>query len=1610
MLPVASRVPHAGGAELLMRTMVFIDTAACHMLTLLASFASIPPIDSNRACALFRIWKRPHFCLMLGMGVVTLLSGPHSGTSPVNSKSETTNTSKNDLANATTGNGEAAMTDAPAALKGNPLDALAMLAGAAVEGTAAAAAPPATTGTAAVDTAKDQIGTEAKGEKDTNAVAEAEKGEKEADLSDEKKDDGGPADAVPDVVSDAVPEEDADPADARGVAPREDEAADTVADSGKGETKSDASEEKDVDEKKDDSPDEKKDDGDQADSIKEDDKEAAEDRGGSDEAASTSGQAEPLKADEGSAGDNAATEAKAGTEAEAEVVDGGQTESSGEAEATTDASAQADDTNAEAMDVDDGGPSIETEVAGKKADGGTETEKVDVDGEEEADGKHSEMDVDGTDPAAAASTAEGENTTPQDASVVASTAGVEKKDEAGEGAASSSAPPPPLLKGTLSYNVERRVHRLQGMWNYENSNAFPAQRFELIRNLRPDEDPTELPKDGEFHGSFSLAYFHVTSKGKRKERSKVIPESGVKIKFMKKDSFGKEFDVDGLGTNQFGIFSIIGTAKKSEHEGDSEYHVELRKKYVPAPGASSSAPAPAPAAAAASGGSNVNVSSVGDELPPPSESYPTNVVCLRGKLARVEVDDPLTGGTVHRIAGSWSSGLNLLESDPDNFKGLCNKFEYEHRAMVATDDFPVSGKYAGWFYVTGEDGNKTQIMERDVTLKFRLNSDGYHNVEGRGSNVFGKYSITGTLTKDHIITIFRHFKPIKIKTKVTAAPGPLKSATAKSAKPAEPDGPPPVSLDDVMVPGDDNPDEPLQPIANPEHGLYSAVSRGVLRINDDGAHTCSGKWAVTREHYTNGQTSNFHFGLEAHHAQQAAEAMKSKAGDGGDGDKPDDSKAPVGLSPVPPSSLGTTTFPVDSANYKGSFKMRRGATKYQSIIDRQIVLKFRKNVAGSYNVYGAGTNSIGKFNLIGTLILSGKGSGHVELYRIYSVTPGTSAAPKPKRAPSASASIPKPSSSLVRRESTRAAKPTSRLDDDDPESQRKRVMLKCDEILKAFRDKDKLVGSIFAEPVDPIALGIPTYPQIITNPMDLGTIQAKMDAEEISTVDEFAQLMRLVFENALKFNADRTSPVHQSAKNFLSMFNSKIADVERVDKARKLTKEEIRDAKRKEKEAAKEEKRREKKRKKGIDDDSTPKRAKVETPASLAAANERALAAIVAAAPADHGNVTRSEFNLLVETMRSMQHQIVQMHSILSSRGLGGAPGYVPELPTPAARTRPAPVVAPVTAFEPVMKSKPKKSKTKKSKAPPTPVFVEESPLTFEEQEELTDAINNISADMLTGIIQIIRESATVADDEDEIDLEIDALDTATQRKLQRFVMKNVKKKKKKRRATPAPAAPSPTPAVGSKGKSSKPKSSSDPSDSFFSFGEQGDSDSESNTGRTNKANIDTFGGKGFSLGDDDAMHDDGDDADLGTAANWNIAKSQASATSNDAGDDDAWGAARKEAAASKAREADREAREAKLMAEAEAAQKQNMAAAAARGEEIRAQRLEKEAEEERRKEDEERAAEAAREAAREKAREQVESVEQTVDLDAQRDIMRQYEQQYEELGGSASPSSDFGF
>ncbi|CAJ1938218.1 unnamed protein product [Cylindrotheca closterium] len=1171
---------------------------------------------------------------------------------------------------------------------------------------------------------------------------------------------------------------------------------------------------------------------------------------------------------------------------------------------------------------------------------------------------------------------------------------VQKAAGPSDAAASTSQPPPPVLKGTLSYNVELRRHLIRGMWNYENSSAFPHQRFELLRNLDQTEDPKELPKDGEFHGSFSLAYFHTTSKGKQKERSKVITETGVNITFRKLEDDEGSFKVDGRGTNQFGIFHINGTAKPSPH-GDDQYTIILRKRYEP-----SSAPAPAVptesdgmkkskkrkmgGVAGNSGGNGEN-----SPLPPPSQSYDKNVVCLQGKLYKEESQDLGLGEIVHRIHGMWSSGLDLVLADPQNVKGLCNRFEYEHKSSVRSNTFPVSGKYTGWFDLNQEDGSKSKIVEKDVTLKFRKNSAGYHNVDGRGSNYFGKYTITGTLTNDNVITIFRHFKPIKLKgpnRPVTSAPPPL-NTPGQSRKPSVPATPEPqLKLDEVVVPQGDDPVDALTP---PENPSYSAVSRGVLRLNDDGSHSCQGKWAVTREHFTNGQTSSFTFRLEAHHASDAGS------------DRP---------------------FPLDSAMYKGSFQLKKGVSRYQTIVDQQIVMKFKKNKAGSFNVYGKGVNAIGVFKLTGTLITTGRSGGQIEVYRIYQpqTQPPAKMTSKPLEVPSGPISSGKSTVSslptapqragVARRESSRLVKVPSRLEDDDPKAQLNRINDKCGHILHFIREKDVERGAFFSEPVDPVALGIPTYYQVISEPMDLRTLQRKVDAGEVSSPEEFGRLARLVFENAMTFNIDPTHSVHQAARNLLILFNQKFRDVER-----QLTT--LRRNQKGDKKGG------EKKRRRGAEENKSPKRRRLDEAQEMATANSNALSAIVAAAPSGANvNVTRNEFNIMLQMIRDLQKQVVQTYTVLANS--------MSDEPEIVANTYEIPS-APVVDFE--MPPAPKKT-TKKKQEPKIEKPPEEDlrPLTLAEQELLTETINDLPTDNLNGVIQIIREAAKLSGDEDEIDLEIDQLDTATQRKLLRHVSKFIKKpkgskarapKKKitgqaKRQTPNKKAAKAETPTLA------KPKA--DPN-SLFAFGAKDDSESESEGEISAPASTqapeapapskivaeESFNlGDGFGAGEDDSDEEDGnDEMTNGAATSWNIAKPENESTKEGIDDDDDWGAAKKEAVASKAREEDKKKREEKMIAEAEQAKKERLAEAVERGEEIKRRREEEEEAEARQRVEEEKEAEEKRNKAREAVRAELGSVEQTVDLDAQRDIMKQYEQNFEkELAGSASPSSDFGF
>ena len=204
-----------------------------------------------------------------------------------------------------------------------------------------------------------------------------------------------------------------------------------------------------------------------------------------------------------------------------------------------------------------------------------------------------------------------------------------------------------MLQGTLSYNLETRRHILRGMWSYEASNNQPVpppQRFELLRTLSPSEDIRVLPLDGEFHGSFSIVQLYTTSKGKTKERAQVISESGVKLSFDKVDDDDTVYNVKGKGTNNFGTFTLMGTATEEDiPDMDKTYKIEMRKSYV------SSSPVPP----IIKKKKNLKRKQPSGELPNVSESYPTGVLCLRGKLVREGVEDVSGTQVIHKITGNF---------------------------------------------------------------------------------------------------------------------------------------------------------------------------------------------------------------------------------------------------------------------------------------------------------------------------------------------------------------------------------------------------------------------------------------------------------------------------------------------------------------------------------------------------------------------------------------------------------------------------------------------------------------------------------------------------------------------------------------------------------------------------------------------------------------------------------------------------------------------------------------------------------------------------------------------------------------------------------------------
>ncbi|CAG8556475.1 5279_t:CDS:10, partial [Acaulospora colombiana] len=79
----------------------------------------------------------------------------------------------------------------------------------------------------------------------------------------------------------------------------------------------------------------------------------------------------------------------------------------------------------------------------------------------------------------------------------------------------------------------------------------------------------------------------------------------------------------------------------------------------------------------------------------------------------------------------------------------------------------------------------------------------------------------------------------------------------------------------------------------------------------------------------------------------------------------------------------------------------------------------------------------------------------------------------------------------------------------------------CNNIIRELKHHSN--AAPFLEPVDPVKYGIPDYFDIIKKPMDLGTVDTKLNNVEYGNVDAFIADVRLIFSNCILYNG----PAHQ---------------------------------------------------------------------------------------------------------------------------------------------------------------------------------------------------------------------------------------------------------------------------------------------------------------------------------------------------------------------------------------------------------------------------------------------------------------------------------------------------
>jgi bromodomain-containing factor 1 len=79
----------------------------------------------------------------------------------------------------------------------------------------------------------------------------------------------------------------------------------------------------------------------------------------------------------------------------------------------------------------------------------------------------------------------------------------------------------------------------------------------------------------------------------------------------------------------------------------------------------------------------------------------------------------------------------------------------------------------------------------------------------------------------------------------------------------------------------------------------------------------------------------------------------------------------------------------------------------------------------------------------------------------------------------------------------------------------------------------------FLQPVDPVALGIPDYVNVIKKPMDLGSVEKKLNGNEYATANDLIDDVQLMLQNCFTYNPP-SHPVHVMGRNVERAFSAQL--------------------------------------------------------------------------------------------------------------------------------------------------------------------------------------------------------------------------------------------------------------------------------------------------------------------------------------------------------------------------------------------------------------------------------------------------------------------------------------